>query len=201
MLVRRSTPHELSASYESAIQAAPTCRHVYASAGKRLGNCLEHPAKSAVKDVVKTSLAAGAAFVAALSGGCAQVSGTGWEGLWRDRHGGEVARGVVSTVVGPEHCGWESTVLLHLGWPLGHAGPSSSDTRIYIRDPEGVFAGELPVPFDDDAKLPRDAKYTGYHLGDTELWISRATAAKAVYLVHGEAVERWPRHGDFGACA
>jgi hypothetical protein len=45
------------------------------------------------------------------------------------------------------------------------------------------------------------AKYTGYNLGDVELWVSKSEAAEAVYVVAGEQVERWPRTTDEIFCA
>lgn len=47
--------------------------------------------------------------------------------------------GVINAITGPGHCGWESGVILHLGWPLGHEAVDSSESRQYFRDPKKVF--------------------------------------------------------------
>lgn len=79
---------------------------------------------------------------------------------------------------GPEHCRWESAVFLHVAWPLG--SPQSTlgdgDSRTYLRDP-------------------------GYASKDVALWLGPDEGGEYVYLVRGEAVERWPRATDLPGCA
>ncbi|HEV3407691.1 MAG TPA: hypothetical protein VG079_03290 [Gaiellaceae bacterium] len=130
------------------------------------------------------------ALVVALAAGCADATRSEWDEAWRDGSGEEVPERVLSTSLGPEHCGWQSAVFLF----LRRGAP-----RTYVRDPEGLFEGQTPVPFDDDAELPADASYSGFHLGRTQLWISRKQAPRAVYVVRSRRVERWPRYE--GACA
>jgi hypothetical protein len=143
-----------------------------------------------VVDGMRHSLAV---VVVLLSAACTPVIGSRWDGPWTDRRGREVREDVISTYEGAEHCEWDSAVFLHVGWPLGRAARDASEARQYIRDPEGLFEDEVRLPFDDDAALPRHAEYTGYHLGDVELWLSPTDAAKAVYLVDDGDVERWTR--------
>ncbi|MDP8911362.1 MAG: hypothetical protein M3M94_04790, partial [Actinomycetota bacterium] len=102
---------------------------------------------------------------------------------------------------GPSHCAWEDVVFLDLGWPLGRSlDPPRDAGRQYVRDPNAVlprdvFLGELDL----DARLPRQARDTGYRAGELELWIGD-DAERYVYVVRGDDVERWPRTRPFG-CA
>ncbi len=57
------------------------------------------------------------------------------------------------------------------------------------------------VLLDLDAKLPADATYSGYHQGESELWVSESDADEAVYVVRTNKVERWPRTTEVIACA
>jgi hypothetical protein len=128
--------------------------------------------------------------------------GADWEDSWRDARGEVVPESVVSTVRGADHCGWESAVFLRLGWPLGTAAKTSDSAREYVRDPERRLpAKEFVVPLDLDTSLPGDARYTGYHLDDAQLWLSEREANEAIYIVRGETIERWPRSRSFIACA
>ena len=105
---------------------------------------------------------------------------------------------------GPEHCGWQSASLLTLAWPLGSDDQGGVDrTRLYIRDPENVFQGELDVPPPElDATLPADAVDTGFHRGSWHLWVADGGTDDAVYLVSDEgSVERWPRADTMFGCA
>jgi hypothetical protein len=123
-----------------------------------------------------------------------------WDHQWQDGKGNLVDERVVSSVQGPEHCDWETAVFLYLGWPLGTRSRSADEARQYVRDPDGLFPGYTAGPFDPDAILPKESRYTGYHLGDVALWVGR-DAAEAVYLVRGTDVERWPRAERPIACA
>ena len=138
------------------------------------------------------ALRIGVIAIALVWGGCgpATPERSDWDGPWRDARGNEVPERILSTFPGPEHCGWQSAVFLS----LRRGAP-----RTYVRDPEGVLAEHVPVPFDEDARLPADASYTGYHLGRAELWVGAKDAARAVYVVRPGRVERWPRFE--GACA
>src|SRR6188474_2885790 len=62
----------------------------------------------------------------------------------------------------------------------------------YVRDPDGVFSARTVIPFKPDVRLPVGSTDTGYHLGDLALWVAH-DAGKAVYIVRGSHVERWPR--------
>jgi len=108
---------------------------------------------------------------------------------------------------GAEHCGWQSASFLTLAWPIGsdfQGGEDGEDAaRSYVRDPEGVLAGDFGVPPPElAASLPGGASYSGYHRGDWQLWVSPSDIDEAVYLVAANgSVERWPRSGQLIACA
>jgi hypothetical protein len=125
---------------------------------------------------------------------------TGWNRPWHDAEGRVVHERVASTEQGPEHCDWESAAFLYLGWPLGTRSRSADDARQYVRDPVGIFSAKTIAPFERDARLPGGARNTGYHLGDLALWVADEPG-KAVYLVRGSRVERWPRARSPIACA
>ena len=143
----------------------------------------------------------GATLVVLAVAGCFAAERDEWEQQWKNREGRSVPAEVLTAYRGPEHCDWESTVFLSVGWPLGTRAPNVGRARQYVRDPEGKFAGHLRSRYDSDAELPRKARYTGYHLDDVELWISPSDSSKAVYLVYTDRVERWPRTKGLIACA
>ena len=136
-----------------------------------------------------------AAALIALAPGCGD--GVDWESSWLDEREEKVSELIVSTYhpdPGGDHCGWDSVILLHIGWPPGTAADFRSDSeRQYVRDPEGLLDASGLEALDLDAELPPDADYTGYHSGEMQLWISRSDAAEAAYVVRPEHVERWPR--------
>jgi hypothetical protein len=89
-------------------------------------------------------------------------------------------------------CSWETALFLEVGWPLGTVAATSETTRLFVRDPEGIFADVESERFDAQAELPTDAKHTGFHRGIWELWTSASIADRAVFLVNGSTVEKWP---------
>jgi hypothetical protein len=144
-------------------------------------------------------------LVAACGGGTTGsigTSGTIWEETWVDGAGQPVSAKVVTSYQGAEHCDWQSATFLTLGWPLGKKMKTIDEGRQYVRDPDGVIGGwGVRDPFNDDAHLPVDARYTGYHLDENQLWVTQHEADDAVYVVRGERVERWPRTTRIIACA
>jgi hypothetical protein len=122
---------------------------------------------------------------------------------WYSPDGAQVSdkSNLINAIVGPEHCDWDSGVMMHVGWPLGHDAQNISEARQYLRDPEGVFPqGSLMTAFEADVKLPKRARYTGYRTDFMELWLDR-TDNSAAYLVFADHVERWPRADEVVACA
>ncbi len=122
---------------------------------------------------------------------------------WYGPDGKEISQeaNVINAITGPEHCDWQSAVMMHVGWPLGHDAADISESRQYLRDPEGVFArGGLMSTFDANVELPPSATYTGYRTDFMELWLAERDDA-AAYLVFADHVERWPRAEQPIACA
>lgn len=121
---------------------------------------------------------------------------------WYGRDGEEISHetNIINAITGPEHCEWESAVMMHVGSPLGHDAESVSESRQYMRDPQKVLPQEnLMTQFQDDVKLPKTANYTGYRTDFMELWLDPNDRA-AAYLVFSDHVERWPRAKDTIAC-
>ncbi|MDQ3956826.1 MAG: hypothetical protein M3273_00735 [Actinomycetota bacterium] len=122
---------------------------------------------------------------------------------WYGPDGDEIPEdsNVINAITGPDHCDWQSAVMMHVGWPPGHDAADASESRQYLRDPEGVFPREsLMTTFDPDVDLPESAEYTGYRTDFMELWLAERDEA-AAYLVFADHVERWPRAEEVIACA
>jgi hypothetical protein len=101
---------------------------------------------------------------------------------WVDANG--LPTTAVRTVVGPGHCGWESTVWLFL----------DGDTRLYIRDPLKVLQQFEVGRYSARTTLPKDAVATGYKSVDRELFTT--PNKDFVYVRAPSGVERWPRSTD-----
>ncbi|MFF7185141.1 hypothetical protein ACFZAR_07875 [Streptomyces sp. NPDC008222] len=98
----------------------------------------------------------------------------------------------LNSSVGPAHCDWRQAHFLQLG--------RAASGRLYARDPKGVLPpGTLTFRYDGNATLPADARDTGYHWHDEELWTS-ADPSK-VYVRTGGAVEAWPAVARGHDCA
>lgn len=119
--------------------------------------------------------------------------------VWRDGEGDAVSAEVLNVIRGPEHCGWESAAILHVGWPLGTESQDASQSRQYVRDPHGVLRDVAPEPPDLDVALLEDAEPTGYVTRGLELWINPEELDEELYLVTGAGAERWSRADEF-AC-
>jgi hypothetical protein len=121
---------------------------------------------------------------------------------WTNSDGCPVRLDVLSVLVGPEHCGWQSARTLRMGARLGQ--PWGVGVRSYISDPNGLFTNRrLSKALDRDATLPSRAADTGYRRGKTKLWMVPGDD-EYVYLVGEEVTQRWPlaRPSDkVGLCA
>lgn len=109
----------------------------------------------------------------------------------------------ISTLPGSDHCGWETTTLLHIGSPLGSVLESGADVHRYVRDPEGVYtilSDRIRTTYAHDTQLPPNAKYSGYKKGGVELWIDDTELDSAIYMVEGSIVERWPKADPIILC-
>lgn len=120
--------------------------------------------------------------LACMVGGCAAVpSDTQSPGPSRRVWTHDETGNLVTDVVGPAHCGWESARLLHIT-----DGGNVVGTQ-YVRDPLGVLgqAGKLET-YADDVDLPADATFSGYRSDDgLELWLTPEN--RAAYVVRRTA--------------
>lgn len=98
-------------------------------------------------------------------------------------------------------CDWGAALFPEMGWPVGTAVSSLEAGKLFVRDPEGTFAGMTGDRFDARADLPADAVNTGFHRGVWELWVSPSHGDTAVFLVNGDRVERWPLLPTAPACS
>jgi hypothetical protein len=106
----------------------------------------------------------------------------------------------LNSAAGPDHCAWQSAVMMHLGWPLGTVSQTSTEIHQFIRDPDGVIDQRLRDKLAIAIDLPPDARDTGYRNGELELWLSPSDP-DAAYLRVRDDVERWPRADPVLACA
>jgi len=113
--------------------------------------------------------------------------------IWSDRAGHRVPVTKVNSAAGPAHCDWQQAHFLELD-------RAAAGGRLYARDPKDVLPpGTLTSRYDGDATLPADARDTGYHWHDEELWTS-ADASK-VYVRTSDGVEAWPAVTRGHGCA
>ncbi len=117
--------------------------------------------------------------------------GSGFTGallaVWLDADGNRVPTTTILEMQGPRHCDWQSATFLTV------------DGVTYLRDPQGVLAGEVVVPFESDVKLPATARSTGYREGGRTIW--RNGDPRSIYVVRADRTERWPQAADQIGCA
>ena len=101
---------------------------------------------------------------------------------WVDTNG--LPTTAVRTIVGPGHCGWESTVWLF----------TDGDKRLYIRDPLKVLQHVEVGRYLEGTTMPKDAVASGYKSVDRELFTT--PNKDFVYIRTPSGVERWPRSTD-----
>jgi hypothetical protein len=113
-------------------------------------------------------------------------------GVWL--HGSKsVASRVAESSHGSAHCGYQDSIFLIIGWPLGHAEQDSQLSRWYVRNPVGEWRTLTLSEFTSNVTPPRDAKYTGYYNSSYELWLAPSDQDVAAYIKTGGHFERWPR--------
>jgi hypothetical protein len=122
-------------------------------------------------------------------------------GPWFDADGKQLPsyRPFVMIVVqGSEHCHWDDQLFLYMSLPLGKEirNPSflKGNERVFVRlsSTENMLPSDFATAFDADAPLPASAYDTGYHRKGWHLWVAEERMKRAVWLVHGDSVERWP---------
>lgn len=120
---------------------------------------------------------------------------------WVDDGGAPVSRDVIEVFKGPEHCNWESSLMLFTGDPIGSAIVRGRSERQYVRDPEGVYPARLLlIPYDGDVNRPSHIFPTGYSWEGGELWVDRVGPDIAAYMVYDDHIERWPRTAELILC-
>ena len=86
---------------------------------------------------------------------------------------------------GPAHCGWES--IRFLSYRRGAYANSSVNVP-----------GYESYVYNENARLPPDAQYTGWHQGSRQLWVSPSEVDRppaeysGIYIVLPDHTERWP---------
>jgi hypothetical protein len=156
----------------------------------------------------KTVIAAWVLLVlaAVIFGACSNSSLFGspraWPGTAWTRYGHQVPYSVVDAAAGPSQCGWESATFLTVGWPLGTSAQHATQARQYIRDSSTVVPqSNLRSKLELDARLPTDARNTGYRDGSVQLYLAASDEDAAIYVVADGRVERWPRSDPMTVCS
>lgn len=117
--------------------------------------------------------------------------GPGATTIWLDAAGHPVrTTDVITSSVGPGHCGWERTIFLSLG-------PNHTQ---YFRDPHHELEQYSVVPFDADVRLPDDATDTGLHTDEWHMFTIPSGRAAFMRTPDG-TVELWPRARESIGCA
>lgn len=112
---------------------------------------------------------------------------------WADADGNVLPRGRILVSQGDGWCNWESLALL-----VVTSGPGEEPGEDgYLRDPFGMLADRERASFDAHARLPANARATGWKQQGVALWLTN----DAAYLVFGDRTERWPRLTRAMGCA
>jgi hypothetical protein len=114
-----------------------------------------------------------------------------WMDVWSDASGARVPVTTVESYAGPEHCDLQDITFLRLGDDPTDASPDP--VVEYLRDTTGELGIFHDGEFSDHARLPADAKDTGWRHDGRELWlVPDSSAAYLVSLEDPSDVERWP---------
>jgi hypothetical protein len=126
-----------------------------------------------------------------------------WPGKsWTTKDGFGVDTQVLEAAAGPSHCGWDSVTFLNIGWPLGTSAITAAQSRLYVRDPNGILGGQsLTGAWARNPSLPADARDTGYRYGALKLYLAPSNEDANAYLIAPADSERWPRSQPLLACS
>lgn len=107
--------------------------------------------------------------------------------IWLDATGDRVPTDRIFSRAGPGHCGWEGVTFLQIG------------DELYLRDPEGLLAGQTALPFKAVDALPAEAVDTDLHTATLRLF--RVADPRVIYARYEDGtVERWGRALDQIGC-
>lgn len=105
---------------------------------------------------------------------------------------GETASGLeITTIAGPNHCGWGSAAMMFIGWPPPRPAPTADYARQFVRDPNGVLGRGFREDLRRNVTLPTDARATGFRHGGIEVFVSPSDDT-GIYVVSPRDAERWP---------
>lgn len=144
-------------------------------------------------------------MVISACGGLAIVGGNGMRVdvsvPWRHATEGEVPKEVVNWRKGTNHCGWESAVVLAVGWPIGKPAGTWEDIRHYVRDPDEVLPeGWVRSKYAAVDRLPDKARNSEYRAGNIALYWMPGDDGHIYLVQEGGAMERWPAATELIAC-
>jgi hypothetical protein len=105
----------------------------------------------------------------------------------------------ITTIAGPDHCGWAAAAMMFIGWPPPTTAPSADRARQFIRDPRAVVDPRFREQFRQGVKLPADARSTGFRHGGIEVFVSPSDDT-GIYLVSRFDAERWPISDPMTLC-
>jgi len=125
----------------------------------------------------------------------------GYPGYGWSRDGRAVGEFELTTIAGPSHCGWQSATMVFIAWPPGTVATTSAGSRMYVRDPQGVYSAKYRDLLVRNATLPADAAPTRYRLGPIQIYLSPSDQDEAIYVVAPSSAERWPRVDPMRLCA
>lgn len=148
------------------------------------------------------TIAAAAAIVAILLGGCATAGGADGpptaetsisvaEEEWVDSEGRETD--LVTSFHGAAHCQLDTTEIIRVSAELVPSQEPGSPEATFAHDPEDGLPDRLTAAeHESEAELPDDAETAGVRTASgVELW-TVPDDPDVIYLVEGGTIEQWP---------
>ncbi len=123
-----------------------------------------------------------------------------YPGYHWSRNGERAGESEITTIAGPDHCGWGPAAMMFIGWPPPAVAPTADRARQFIRDPQGVFGAKFRDGLRRGIQIPSDARTTGYRYGQLEVFVSPSDDG-GIYVASPTDVERWPRSDPMTLCA
>ncbi len=136
-------------------------------------------------------------FLLLTLGACSTSSQLGR--AWESAGGAAVPASAIYTGAGERHCDQQSATFLGLGRASEIEGIDPGHYGEYVRDPEGLFTGEVMGSYLIGIGVPPGAANTGYSNGKADLWVDPADDSALFVEVDGQ-FERWPRFNVAMGC-